>query len=115
RLIDAAQLLGIGMDVDEALLRRRNVDEGVAAGRHLAEPRADDDEKVGRLDALSELGIDADPDIAGIARVRVVEAILAAEDTAGREMVRGRESLDLRHRLRVPCAAAEQQERALRR
>jgi len=72
------------MDVHERLL----VDERVAGRRHLAEPRADDEQQVGVADAGGELRVDADADVAPVARGVVVDRILAAERRARGELVR---------------------------
>ena len=68
RLIDAAQLLGVGMDMDQALLRHRDVDQRVAAAwspRRAARPPTI--RRSASLMRCAELGVDADADIAGIA------------------------------------------------
>src|SRR5579883_330029 len=87
RLIDAAQLLGIRMNMHEPLLWRGNVEKRVAAGRHLAEPRPQRDHEIAFLNAPGKRRIDADADVAGIAGMRVVEAVLAAEAAADGELV----------------------------
>ena len=45
--VDAAELLGAGVHVDELLRRPRRHEQLVAAGRHLAEARADREHEVG--------------------------------------------------------------------
>ncbi len=57
RHIDAADLLRSRMDMDEPHARVRNVDEAVALARDLAEPAAEHDQQVCRLDAGNELGL----------------------------------------------------------
>ena len=49
--VDAAQLLGAGMDVHQRLARHRRLEQRVAAGRHLAEARPDREDQVGLADA----------------------------------------------------------------
>ena len=67
-LVDAAELLGARMHVHERLLRPRDVEQRVAGGRHLAEPRPDDEQHVRLAHARGERRVDADPDVAGVAR-----------------------------------------------
>ena len=86
RPVDAAKLLGAGMDVDERLARFGNVDQRIARGRHLAEPSADEEEDIGLLHPLGERRVDADADVAGIVRMVVVEEHLAAEGAADRQV-----------------------------
>ena len=59
RLVDAAELVRVGMRVDERLARARRVQQRVAAGRHLAEPAAEREDQVGVLDATCELRVHA--------------------------------------------------------
>ena len=61
RLVDAAELERVGMDMDELLARHRNVEERVAAARRLAEPRADRDQQIGCPEARAELGLTPSP------------------------------------------------------
>ena len=48
-LIDAPELFGAGVHVDELLLRPRHVDQRVVDRRPFAEPRADDEQQVASL------------------------------------------------------------------
>ena len=73
--------------MDQFLPGPGNVDQRIAAGGHLPQPGADDDQQGGRFDALGELGVDADTDMAGVVGVAVVHQGLAAEGTADREPV----------------------------
>ena len=107
RPVDAAELLGAGVDVHERL---RRLDQRVAGRRHLAEPRADDEQQVGVADALGELRVDADADVADVARRVVVDRVLAAERGAGGQLVR------LEERAQCPArrAASSRRRRAAR-
>ncbi len=89
------------MHVDELLRRSRRREQLVAAGRHLAEARADREHEVGAFDARRELGIDADADVAGVVRMAVVEHVLEAERAADRQRARLRRSA---RALRTPRA-----------
>ena len=63
-LEDATKLLRARMDVDERLPGKRRLDERVAAGRHLTEPRSDDEQQIGLGDPLRQLRIDPDTNVA---------------------------------------------------
>ena len=86
-LIDAAEFLGAGMDMDRGWLRHGNVEQRIAAGGHLAHARADDEQQIGLRDALRQLRIDADADVAGIVGMQIVDDVLAAERAADRKAV----------------------------
>ena len=79
RMIDAAELLGAGMDMHEGLPRPGNVEQRIALRGNFAEPAADQHDQVGRLDAGEQLRIDAEADVAGVARVQRVDQMGAAE------------------------------------
>ena len=80
-----------------------DADERVAGRRHLAEPRPDDEQQVGVADARGELRVDADADVADVARRVVVDRVLPPERRAGGELVR----LDERaHVDRAPAASS---------
>ena len=66
----------------ELLRRPRHRQQGVAAGGHFAQARAYDQQQVGVLHPLRQFRIDADADVAGIIRVRVVEQVLETESAA---------------------------------
>jgi hypothetical protein len=83
-LIDAPQLLGTRKDMDQRLLRTRNLDQAVLAGGHLAQPRADDDQEIGAFHARGQLRIEADADIAGVAAMGIVKHILPTKRAADR-------------------------------
>ena len=111
RRVDEADLLGAGVDVDQRLARLGHVDQRVAAARGLAEAGADQQQKVGVADPVAERRGDRDADVAGIAAVRVVEVVLAAERDADRQIEGLGERPDVGAGLGVPAAAAEDRER----
>ena len=113
--IHATQLFGAGVDVNQLLLRPRRFDQRVAAGRHLAQARADREDQVGIDDALGELRIDADAHVAGVVRMAVVEQVLEAKRTAHRQIPAFGKTLQRVAGFGVPAAAARDDERALRR
>ena len=114
RPVYAAKLFGARVDVDQCLFRHRRLDQRVATGGHLAQPRADHEQHVGFLHALGELRVDADADVADVIRAAVVEEILAAERGADAEAVRLDPALQPRAGFARPAAAAEQHEWTLR-
>ena len=65
-LIDAIELLGTGVDMNQLLSRTRRLQQGVAAGGHFPQTRADGQHEIGILDALSQPRVDADAHIAGV-------------------------------------------------
>ncbi len=69
RLIDLAQLLRVGEDVDQGLFRLRDIDQGIGGGRHLGHARADQDQQVGVPDTLCQFRVLAEAQITGIGRM----------------------------------------------
>ena len=106
RLVHPAELVRIGMDVHELLARAGRRHEGVAARRHLAQPRPDHQQEVGLPDPLGQPRIDAEPEVARVAGMGVVEAVLAAERRRGGERVRLDEPREVFARPRGPAPAA---------
>src|SRR5690606_5164795 len=85
-LINPAQFLGRGIDVHQLLPWTRDVEQAVAAGRHLAQTRTDHQQEIAVLDPLKELWINANSDVAHIIGVAIVEAVLAAKDRCDRKI-----------------------------
>ena len=102
------------MHVDQRLLRHRRLEQCVAAGGHLAQPRADDQKHIGLLHALRELRVDADADIARVARAAIVEQVLATERSTDRQAGGFDPALQLQAGVAVPAPAPDQNERSLR-
>ena len=65
-LIDPAQLFGADVDVQQALLRHGRLQQRVAAGRGLAQTRAQRQDDVGAANALGQSGVDPQADVAGV-------------------------------------------------
>ena len=78
-LVDPPQLFRSGMHVDQLLLRPWRLDQGIAAGGHLSQAGTDRQEKVCLPDPLRQRRVDADPHIADVIGVAVVEQVLTAE------------------------------------
>ena len=68
-MIDPAELFGAGMDMHEGLPRPGNVEQRIGLRGNFAEAAADQHNQVGSLDAREQLRIDAEADIARIARM----------------------------------------------
>ena len=89
---DAAELVRIGVDVDDGLARRGGIEVDVAAGGDVAEARAEEHEAVGGPEARAERRVHADREVAGVAGVAVVHVVLAAEGDGHRHALRGGEA-----------------------
>ena len=92
----------------------RNVEEGIAGANDLAQARSDGEDEVGLTHALRELRTRPDGEVARIAGVEVVDAVLAAKRAGGREPVALGERDDVADRPRRPRAAPEQHQRPTR-
>ena len=57
-LVDAAELVGVGVHVDQRLARSRRLEQRVLPGRDLAEARAEREQQVGRAHAPGELRVE---------------------------------------------------------
>src|SRR4029077_6283876 len=110
-LVDPAELLGARVHVHELLLRPRRLDERISAGGHLPETRADHEEQIRAADALGELRVDADADVADVMAMAVVEQVLKAERAGDREARAFRERLQVAAGFARPNRAAENHER----
>ena len=101
-MINTAELVRVGMDMDERLPGMIGRDQSVAVCGRLAEPRADGKNQVGLADALLQLGVRPVAELAGIDLARVADGVLTSERsrdgnpvTEGevREMVRSARTL----------------------
>ena len=112
--VDAAELLGAGVDVDQLLRRPRRL--AAACSRRSSSRRGARRSRAIRSASRTrcgELRIDADADVAGVQRMAVVEGVLEAEGAADRQLPVLGEALQRRARLRRPAAAAGDDERPL--
>ena len=106
-MIDVAELVRVGMDVDESLAWMVGRDELVAVRRRLPEACADRKDKVRVADALLKLGIGTVAELPGIDAACVVDRILAAEGGRdGNAMAKG-EVCKMMRRARAPVGAAD--------
>ena len=110
--IDAVELVGVRMDVDEKLVRMVGRDEGIAVRRRLAEPGTDREDQVGRLDPLCQLRIGSITEIAGIDRRRGLDRVLSPERGGDRDAEAFGEHLEVSAGLRVPPRTADDGDRS---
>ena len=111
RLVHASELFNSHVNVHERLFGARNVEEGVTGANDLAQARSDGEDEIGVTHALRELRTRPDGEVARIARVEVIDAVLAAKRAGGREPVGLGKRDDVANRLRRPRAASEQHQR----
>ena len=112
--IDPAQLLRVGVDVDQQLagmLERRDL---VTIGRRLPQPRADGDDEVGVFDPLHQLGARAVAQVPGIDRAVRRNRVLTPEGRRHGKPDAFSELLEVHPRLGVPARAADDRDRARR-
>ena len=114
RLVDAPELGRVGVDVHERLRRDRRRGQRVALRLDLGQPRPDRHQQVAVADPLRERRVEPDADVAGVARARVVDDVLAAERRAHRQPARERPARERLRRVVVPRPAADEHERPLR-
>jgi hypothetical protein len=114
-LVDGAELVGVGMDVDEALLGDRCAHEGVAGGGDLPQAPADGQEDVGLADAARERRIHGQPDVPGVGARGVVDVVLAAKRGGHRHAPGLGEGGDVGAGPRGPPALPHDRERSPRR
>ena len=66
--VDAARLLGVGMDVDQRTILVDQRRHRITVGRRLAEPRAHHQQQVGGFGPLDKLGVGTVTEVARIDR-----------------------------------------------
>ena len=115
RLVDAAQLVGVRVNVNELLRGHRRIEQRIARRGDFAQPLADHEQDVGVAHPRRELRIDADADVAGVVAVPVVEKVLIAERAGDGQRVAFGKAPQLRAGVDVPSAAADEHQRAARR
>ncbi len=113
RVVRAAELLGIRVDVDERLRRPGKAEQRVATGRDVPETATDGDEQIRLFDPARECGVHADRQVACVRIRRVVDVVLAAKRGRHRNLARLAERDDRSTRLRCPAALADDDERSL--
>ena len=105
--VDAVELIGIGVDVDQLLARMIGGDQRVAVGGRLAEPRADHQQQVGCLDPFYQLGIWPVAEVAGADRRGGRQRVLPAEGSRYRQADPFGEMSEVFARLGIPTRAAD--------
>ena len=73
RLVDAAELVGAGMDVDQRLPGLRHVEQRVAGRDRFAEPLAEDEQHVGIAHTGNQQRVATDADVARVVRMTMIE------------------------------------------
>ncbi len=106
-VIDVAELVGVGVDVDEGLAGMVGRDQFVAVGRRFAEAGADGDDQVGVADALLELGVGPVAELAGIDSAGVADGVLAAEGGGDGDAVAEGEIGEMMRGARAPVGPAD--------
>ena len=114
-MVVAADLVGVGMDVDQPLPRRRNLEQRIALRRRLRHPAADQQHQIRRFDPRFELGIDGEADLAGEIVVLAVEGAGAAKRAHDRQVEALGEPGEGGARPLGPSAPAEDGDRPIRR
>ena len=110
-MMDAAQFVGVRVDMDQRLAGMVGSDERVAIGRGLAEPGADGQQQIGVADALLQPGVGAIAQLAGIDAAFVVDRVLAAEGGGDGDAVAEGEIGEMVRRARAPVRAADDGDR----
>ena len=99
--------------MNQRLRRHGCVEQRVARSRHLPQPRPDRKNHIGILDALRQLWIDADADVAYVVRMAVIEQILKAKRARDRKIVGLGEAFEVVARSRCPTETTKNHYRPL--
>ena len=110
-VVDAAEFVGVGVDVDQQLAGMVGGDELVAVGGRLAQSRTNHDQQVSIADPLLKLGVGAVAKLAGIDRAIVGDRILPAKGSSGRDSVADREIGPVMTGARAPVGTADDRHR----
>ena len=113
RLVDAAELVRVGVDVDQPLARARRLEQRVLACGDLAEACAEREDHVGVLDALRKRGVHPDRQQPGVHRRAVVDVVLAAKRGGNGHVRSLGERHDVASGLLAPPAPAHDDQRPL--
>ena len=113
-VVDTAEFVAVGMDMHQPLWPARRLGHGVSLRRHLAQPRAENDQQIALSRARDDCGMRADAQIAAIAGVVIVEIILAAQRCHDRQIGARGELLEGVLGLGIPARPAEDAQRPRR-
>ena len=106
-VIHTPELIRVGVDMDELLLRPRNTDKRIAGRRGFTQTRPDRDQQIGISHALSEFGIDADAHVTGKVRMPIVDEVLPPEGCRDGKLKSRAKRLDVRACLCLPVASTQ--------
>ena len=112
--VHGADLVGVGMHVDQALGRRAGAHERVAGGRDLAQAPADGQQQVGLADALGQRRVHRQRGVPGVGGRGVVDVVLAAERGGDGHRLGLGEGGDVGAGLRRPAALPHDRQRRAR-
>ena len=115
RVIDAAQFLGAGIDMHDALAGLHRVQHLVAASDDVAQTAAQNDERICRVEHGLEGWVDAKAEVSDIVRVAVVHIVLTAEGGGDGQGICGGEFHQRCTRICRPTRPARDQKRTRRR
>ena len=111
-MIDPAELVGVGVDVDERLAGMVGRDRACSRRSSTSPSRgADGEDQVGVADALLQLGVGAVAELAGIDAAGVGDRVLAAEGGGDGNAVAEGEIGEMVRRARAPVGAADDRDR----
>src|ERR1700691_1209040 len=111
RGVNAAELLGAGMHMHKLHLRPRDIEQRIALRRQFAHAAANDNDEVGGLDALEQVRIGTDAEIARVAWMQRVEQMQAPECRGDRQAIFLHEAAKMVGGLLRPAAAADNEYR----
>jgi hypothetical protein len=111
RLIETAEFLGRCMDMNEIGARAGDFEESEALGGNFAEAAAKQDRQIRLFDFCDQLGVRADAEIAGIARMQRIEQRAAPVARRHRQFKPLRETLHGLDSRLAPSRAADDQYR----
>ena len=111
RPVDTADLIAIGVHMDQVLLGNRYPKQGVRIGGHVAQPGAQRQDQVGVHDQFLQRSIHAEAHVADVLSVAVVQHVLPAERTGHRKIPCAGKTAQVVGGLVGPAAATHDDER----
>ena len=110
-MIDVAEFVGVGMDMDKRLFRVIGRDQRESIRGGFAQPRSDGEDQVGLADALLQLWVGPVTELPRINSAAVRKRILPAERRSYRDAIAEREIPEVMRRPRAPVGAADDRNR----